>query len=436
MQYWLQTIFCSTQILNFDCLDDLENTSNTLKACEKKEIYQKSQASTEIENKYLDENPPESILLNDLTNFINESLNIENTNVDNDLNNFLFTITSESEFFLNNRTHPAFITNECENQSCTINQLINDTTIFEDHYSNQNDEIYNFATNLFYNNNTNLPLHMTQNNLIQGRYVNQENHTFIQANDDVSSLSDRYTNNLRTIRINDSKDDQMNKLFHVYDSSTINSFETNTFSNNAYKNDNSGKDKESGTNTNFNIQENNTSDPLKCERENNYTFLVYQFTVNERRIFDNCKNFEVKFRFFCKTIISNKIPHFIKKLETSNLTDDLKNKLILALASLSSFLVDISKIYINTNQPSMHYFLKLLNITCAKFSHYADVSKNFLILDLIYNEFLLVSNRSLHFSYYDFNKIKQMLIGINKRFNYFSKQLFILKESMEISFIN
>jgi len=214
MQYWLQTIFCSTQILNFDCLDDLENTSNTLKACEKKEIYQKSQASTEIENKYLDENPPESILLNDLTNFINESLNIENTNVDNDLNNFLFTITSESEFFLNNRTHPAFITNECENQSCTINQLINDTTIFEDHYSNQNDEIYNFATNLFYNNNTNLPLHMTQNNLIQGRYVNQENHTFIQANDDVSSLSDRYTNNLRTIRINDSKDDQMNKLFH------------------------------------------------------------------------------------------------------------------------------------------------------------------------------------------------------------------------------
>ena len=49
MLYWLQTIFCSMQFLDFDLLVDLENTSEYSKVfeniefCEKEDTQQKSQ---------------------------------------------------------------------------------------------------------------------------------------------------------------------------------------------------------------------------------------------------------------------------------------------------------------------------------------------------------------------------------------------------------
>jgi len=91
MLFWFQIAFCSTQIFEFNYLVDLENSSNYLKAfenkglCENEEIQRKTQEMTKTENKYLDENPFDSNLLNDLADFIEENLNSMYKNVDYDL---------------------------------------------------------------------------------------------------------------------------------------------------------------------------------------------------------------------------------------------------------------------------------------------------------------------------------------------------------------
>ena len=66
MLSWLQTIFCSTQILDVNSLLDLENTLDFLKAfekkelCENEEIEQKSQDLTKTKDKNFYENQSNS----------------------------------------------------------------------------------------------------------------------------------------------------------------------------------------------------------------------------------------------------------------------------------------------------------------------------------------------------------------------------------------
>ena len=81
MLFWLQVVFSSTPILDFNFLVDLENSSNYLKAfenkglCENEEIQQKTQEMTKTKDEYLDEDQSGFNLLNDLEDFIEESLN-------------------------------------------------------------------------------------------------------------------------------------------------------------------------------------------------------------------------------------------------------------------------------------------------------------------------------------------------------------------------
>ena len=76
MLYWLQTIFCSMQFLDFDLLVDLENTSEYTKVfeniefCEKEDTQQKSQERVYTEDKNFYESPPNLNILNELECYI------------------------------------------------------------------------------------------------------------------------------------------------------------------------------------------------------------------------------------------------------------------------------------------------------------------------------------------------------------------------------
>ena len=76
MLYWLQTIFCSMQFLDFDLLVDLENTSEYSKVfeniefCEKEDTKQKSQERVYIEDKNFYESSPNLNILNELACYI------------------------------------------------------------------------------------------------------------------------------------------------------------------------------------------------------------------------------------------------------------------------------------------------------------------------------------------------------------------------------
>ena len=129
MFFWFQIIFCSKQILDHNLMLEPEiNTSDSSRALENKglskneEIQQKTQEMTKTENEFLDENRSDSNLLNDLTDFIEESLNSRYKNVDYDLCGFLSSITAKNNLMPHSCTRSTLITNVWKNQCCTLEQ--------------------------------------------------------------------------------------------------------------------------------------------------------------------------------------------------------------------------------------------------------------------------------------------------------------------------
>jgi len=92
---------------------------------------------TKTENEYLDEDQSGFNLLNDLTDFINESLNSGYKNVDYNLCDFLSSTTAENNFVPPSCTRSTLIINVCKNQCCTLEQSINDTKCLKTSFSSR-----------------------------------------------------------------------------------------------------------------------------------------------------------------------------------------------------------------------------------------------------------------------------------------------------------
>ena len=143
MLFWLQQVFCSTQILDQNLPLDLENLLNYIKAfenkglCENEEIQRETQELTKTVDKYLDENPFDSNLLNDLADFIEENLNSMYKNVDYELCDSLSSTTAENNLVPPSCTKSTLITNVCKNQCCTLEQSINDTKRLKTSFSSR-----------------------------------------------------------------------------------------------------------------------------------------------------------------------------------------------------------------------------------------------------------------------------------------------------------
>jgi len=275
MLFWLQVVFSSTPILDFNFLVDLENSSNYLKAfenkglCENEEIQQKTQEMTKTENKYLDKNQSDSNLLNDLTDFINESLNGMYKNVDYELCDFSSSINAENNLVPPSCTRSTLITNVCKNQCCTLEQSIDDTTRFKNLNSNENDTAEHSYVNTSLNDDTNLLLHKDQNDLMQNQYANSESNTFSEKNNNVLISSSQQTYNVGNNSVNEPNDFQTDALFNVDILSTINNPGSSSSFNNAYRNDIDVKDKGKRPKTNkvSNIQTNGNKITLKSKRK-------------------------------------------------------------------------------------------------------------------------------------------------------------------------
>ena len=119
------------------------------------------------------------------------------------------------------------------------------------------------------------------------------------------------------------------------------------------------------------------------------------------------------------------MPQFIKKLEISNLSDELKQRSIFALKNLLSFLDTINAIYINTwKTKKKEDFLNSLNLACYQFSKYADVYQKLLIFKLICNNLHRVSDSVFYsFSCCKFYEINRLIFYVERRFNLFYSRL-------------
>ena len=443
MLFWLQVVFCSTPILDFNFLVDLENSSNYLKAfenkglCENEEIQQKTQEMTKTVNKYLDENPFDSNLLNDLADFIEENLNSMYKNVDYDLYDFSSSTTAENNLVPPSCTRSTLITNICKNQCCTLEQSIDDATCFKILNSNEKDTAEHSQINTSWNDDTNLLLQKNQNDLIQEQYVNSESNTFLQKNNNVLISSSQQTYNVGNNSINLPSAVQTDALFNVDILSTINNPESSYSFYNAYQNDKNlkGKMKKLKTKKVSNIQINGNEKALKSNKKMKTSkgTLKSQFTANERELYEKYKESERKFRMFFKLKIKNRMPQFIKKLEISNLSDELKQESILALRNLSSFLDTINAIYINTwKTKNKEDFLNSLNLACYQFSKYTGVSQKLLIFKLICSNLHKVDDSVFcKVSGCDFYKVKRFLFYIDKRFNSFYSRLKKLRDDFK-----
>ncbi|EEQ81385.1 hypothetical protein NCER_102198 [Vairimorpha ceranae BRL01] len=155
MLCWLQTIFCSIQIMDFDFLVNLENTSDYFKEFEKKKLFdnekvqQNDQEQVEIEDKHCYENASDANKSNEVIDILDENLSYKCTNVDNNYNNFSPLITAENNLVSHNSTSNTFLTSECRNQNYTMDKLINNITHPEINNSNQNESFNNFYMNEF-----------------------------------------------------------------------------------------------------------------------------------------------------------------------------------------------------------------------------------------------------------------------------------------------
>ncbi|EEQ81292.1 hypothetical protein NCER_102347 [Vairimorpha ceranae BRL01] len=186
------------------------------------------------------------------------------------------------------------------------------------------------------------------------------------------------------------------------------------------------------TNNVSNIQTNGNEKALKSKRKikNSRTTLKSQFKANERRLYEKYQQSEKNFRRFFRLKIKDQMPQFIKKLEISNLSDDLKQKSILALQNLSSFLDTIKSIKVITKKAkNKEDFLNSLNLACYQFSRYTDVSQKLLIFKLICNNLHKI-NDSVFCCIFscNFYEINRLLFCIDRRFSSFYSRLFSLRE--------
>ncbi|KKO73849.1 hypothetical protein AAJ76_2040001892 [Vairimorpha ceranae] len=443
MLFWLQVVFCSTPILDFNFLVDLENSSNYLKAfenkglCENEEIQRKTQEMTKTENKYLDENPFDSNLLNDLADFIEENLNSMYKNVDYELCDSLSSTTAENSLVPPSCTRSTLITNVCKNQCCALQESRNDAASLKVPNSNENDTAEHSYVNTSWNDDTNLLLQKNQNDLMQDQYANSESNTFLQKNSNVLISSSQQTYNVGNNSINLPSAVQTDALFNVDILSTINNPESGYSFNNAYRNDIDVKNKGKRPKTNkvSNIQTNGNEKALKSNKKikTSKATLKSRFTANERELYKKYKESEKKFRNFYKRKIKDRMPQFIKKLEISNLSDELKQRSIFALKNLLSFLDTINAIYINTwKTKKKEDFLNSLNLACYQFSKYADVYQKLLIFKLICNNLHKVNDSDFcNFSSCDFYEIFQFLFSVDKRVNSFYSRLKKLRDDFK-----
>ncbi|KKO74801.1 hypothetical protein AAJ76_440003756 [Vairimorpha ceranae] len=436
MLYWLQTIFCSMQFLDFDLLVDLENTSEYTKIfkitefCEKEDTQQKIQEQVYTEDKNFYESPSNLNILNELACYIDEGYNNACKSVECDFSNFLSSITPESDSLPNSCISNTPSTTKCEKQSCTMEHLVYDTTHFKEYNSSQNNTLAYSHINTFCNNNTNLFSCTTQNDLLQGQLANPENIAFLQTSD--HGISDYDMQNIRTNYINKPNNSLINTQFGCYNSLMIMNSETGSFLNSVYKNDNNVEDKEKKFKTSkvSNIQINGNEITLKPKRNTRKTIHKNQFTAKERELYKKYNQSEKRFRNLYKRKIKNQISQFIKKLEIFNLSDDLKQKSILALRNLSSFLDTISEIYINTKKKkNKEDFINSLNLACYQFSRYEDVSQKLLIFKLICKNIHKVDDSVFCcISSCDFYEVNWLIFSVDRRFNSFYRKLLQLRE--------
>ena len=426
MLSWLQTIFCSTQILDINSLLDLENTLDFLKAfekkelCENEEIEQKSQDLTKTKDKNFYENQSNSNLLDDLTNFIDECFNNGYNNVDYNLSTKMFSMTSESNYMPQSIMDNQYITNKCDKQFRTIKQLRNDTADYS--YKNE-----------FCKNNTNVLLRRAHNDLLQEQYIDSENNTSFQKIDNITVLSDHQSYHKKTNFINKPNYDQINIPSNIYDS-LIKNLENSKYSIYVCKNEKNVKDKRKKLKINkvSNMQINGNEIAFKSKSaKSKALFLSNQFKDNERELFEKYKQSERNFRKFSKLMIKNRIPQVIKRLKISNLPTNLKLKTILTLTSLSHFLNTINSIHIKIERKSIQIFLSSLDLAYEKISKYADIPTKLLIFKSNFNDLHMVGNKFICQANFDVYKIECLLIYINERFNSFQRKLIKLRDIFE-----
>ncbi|KKO74433.1 hypothetical protein AAJ76_720003453 [Vairimorpha ceranae] len=441
MLFWLQQIFCSTQILDFNFLVDLENTMDfsrvfeSIELCEKEDIQQKTQESTKTEDEYMNDNQLSSNLLTDCTG---KDLNRRLKYVDYDLFNFSSSTTAANDLMAHSCTRSTSITNVSKEQYCASEESRNDTKRLKTSTSSRTDTSEHSYLHRFWNNETNLLLQKNQNDLIQEQYGNSENKTFLQKNYNDLILLDHQNNHLVTnYDINEPSAVHTDAPLNVGVSSTINNPESSYSFNNSYQDDKNVKDKMKKLKTNkvSNIQTNSSEKASKSKRriKTSKTTLKSQFTASERELFDKYKNTEEYFKKFYKLDIKDQMPQFIKKLEISNLSDDLKQKSILSLRNLLSFLDTISAIRINTvKKKNKEDFLNSLNLACYQFSKYADVYQKLLIFKLICNNLHRVSDSVFcSFSCCKFYEINRLIFSVERRFNLFYSRLKKLRDDFK-----
>ena len=258
---------------------------------------------------------------------------------------------------------------------------------------------------------------------ITGANINTKDNTFFQTNDNVIVLSDHQNYLEKPNCINKPDNAQIDTLSNVIYSS-IKEPENSKSSINANKNNNNVKVQKSKTD---NIKNEQKSDN-KSKQEKVY--LVDFFVDNEITLYEKYKQSEKSFRNLYKHKIKNQIPQFIKKLEIFNLSDDLKQKSILALRNLSSFLDTISEIYINTKKKkNKEDFINSLNLACYQFSRYEDVSQKLLIFKLICKNIHKVDDSIFCcISSCDFYEVNWLIFFVDRRFNSFYRKLLQLRE--------
>ena len=441
MLFWFQIVFCSTTILDFNLLVDLESTIDfsgvfeSKELCEKEGVQQKTQESTKTEDEYMNDNQLSSNLLTDCTG---KDLNRRLKYVDYDLFNFSSSTTAANDLMAHSCTKSTSITNVSKEQYCASEESRNDTKRLKTSTSSRTDTSEHSYLHRFWNNETNLLLQKNQNDLIQEQYGNSENKTFLQKNYNDLILLDHQNNHLVTnYDINEPSAVHTDAPLNVGVSSTINNPESSYSFNNSYQNDKNvkGKMKKLKTKKVSNIQINGNEKALKYKRKRNTrkATLKSQYTANERKLYKKYQQSEKNFREFFRLKIKNRMPQFIKKLETSNLSDDLKQKSIFALKNLLSFLKTICEIYINTKKKkNKEDFLNSLNLAFNQFSRYADVSQKLLIFKFI--------SKNLHriydgvffcVSYCDFYEVNRLILFVERRFNSFYSRLKKLRDDFK-----
>ena len=373
-----------------------------------------------------------------LTDCTGNDLNRRYKNVDFDLFNFSSSTAASNDLMTHSCTRSTSITNVSKEQYCASEESRNDTKCLKTSTSSRTDTSEHSYLNRFWNDDNNLLSQKNQNDLLQEQYGNSEGKTFLQKNYNDLVLLNHQTNHLVTnYDINEPSAVHTDASFNVGVSSTINNPESNFSFNNAYQNDNNVKDKRKKFKTNkvSSIQINGNEITLKSKRKRKTkkATLKSQFTASERELFDKYKNTEKNFRRFFRLKIKDQMPQFIKKLEISNLSNDLKQKSILALRNLLSFLDTISAIKVNTRKAkNKKEFLNSFNLAFIKFSMYTGVSQELLVFKLICNNLHRVGD-SVFCSFFgcNFYKVNRYLFRIDRRFKSFNNRLLKLREIFE-----